>query len=53
MSVRATCRQLGIHPRDYLLAVLPKLGATRTSEVHRLTPLAWLRARPGTYGRAG
>lgn len=44
-SVLATCRRLGIHPREYLLAVLPKLGRTRTSEVHRLTPLAWLRAR--------
>ena len=45
MSVLATCRRLGIHPRDYLSAVLPKLGRTLTSEVHRLTPLAWLRAR--------
>ena len=28
LSVLATCRRLGIHPRDYLLAVLPKLGRT-------------------------
>ena len=45
MSVLATCRRLGIHPRNYLLAVLPKLGRTLTSEVHRLTPLAWFRSR--------
>ena len=45
LSVLATCRRLGSHPRDYLSAVLPKLGRTLTSEVHRLTPLAWLRAR--------
>jgi transposase len=45
MSVLATCRRLGIHPREYLLDVLPKLGRTLTSEVHHLTPLAWLRAR--------
>ena len=45
MSVLATCRRLGIHPRDYLMDVLPKLGRTLTSEVHHLTPLAWLRAR--------
>ena len=45
MSVLATCRRLGIHPRDYLSAVLPKLGRTLTSEVHRLTPLAWFRSR--------
>ena len=30
MSVLGTCRRLGMHPRDYLLAVLPKLGRTRT-----------------------
>jgi len=46
MSVLATCRRLGIHPRDYLLAVLPKLGRTSTNEVHHLTPLARHRARP-------
>ena len=45
MSVLATCRRLGIHPRDYLMDVLPKLGRTLTSEVHHLTPRAWLRAR--------
>lgn len=45
LSVLATRGRLGIQPRDYLLAVLPRLGRTRTSEVHRLTPAAWHRAR--------
>ena len=45
LSVLATCRRLGIHPRDYLLAVLPKLGRTNTGDVKHLTPLAWHRAR--------
>ncbi len=45
LSVLATCRRLGIHPRDYLLAGLPKLGRTSTGDVHHLTPLAWPRAR--------
>ena len=45
MSVLATCRRLGIHPRDYLMAVLPKLGHTSTGDVKHLTPLAWHRAR--------
>ena len=45
ISVLATCRRRGIQPRDYLLAVLPKRGRPRPREVHRLTPLAWLRPR--------
>lgn len=45
LSVLATCRRLGIHPRDYLLDVLPKLGRTSTGDVKHLTPLAWHRAR--------
>ena len=48
MSVLATCRRLGIHARDYLLAVLPKLGRTSTGDVKHLTPLAWHRARQAT-----
>ena len=45
LSVLATCRRLGVHPREYLLAVLPKLGRTSTGDVQHLTPLAWHRAR--------
>lgn len=45
MSVLATCRRLGIHPREYLLAVLPRLGRTSTGDVKHMTPLAWHRAR--------
>ena len=37
MSVLATCRRLGIHPRDYLMAVLPKLGRSSTGDVKHLT----------------
>ena len=52
MSVLATCRRLGIHPRDYLLAVLPKLGRTSTGDVKHLTPLAWHRARQAAVAPA-
>jgi transposase len=45
LSVLATCQRLGIPAREYLLAVLPKLGTTRTAEVKHLTPQAWQRAR--------
>ena len=45
LSLLATCQRLGISAREYLLAVLPKLGATSTAEVKRLTPQAWLRSR--------
>jgi transposase len=45
LSVLATCERLGIGAREYLLAVLPKLGGTSTAEVQHLTPQAWLRAR--------
>jgi hypothetical protein len=47
MSVLATCRRLGIHPREYLLDALPRLGTMPTSEVKNWTPLAWNRARAG------
>ena len=46
LSVLATCQRLGISAREYLLAVLPKLGATSTAAVKHLTPQAWLRSRP-------
>lgn len=45
LSMLATCQRLGIPARDYLLAVLPKLGATSTADVKHLTPQAWLRSR--------
>jgi len=45
LSVLATCQRLGIPVREYLLAVLPKLGGTRTTAVKHLTPQAWQRAR--------
>jgi hypothetical protein len=45
LSVLATCERLGIAARDYLLAVLPRLGATSTAEVQHLTPHAWHQAR--------
>ena len=45
LSVLATCGRLGIEVREYLLEVLPRLGATTTGEVARLTPQAWQRAR--------
>jgi transposase len=52
LSVLATCERLGIGARDYLLAVLPKLGGTSTAEVQHLTPQAWHRARPQTVPTA-
>lgn len=45
LSVLATCERLGLKAREYLLAVLPKLGGTSTAEVKHLTPQAWHRAR--------
>ena len=45
LSVLATCQRLGLPAREYLLAVLPKLGGTSTAEVKHLTPQAWQRAR--------
>ena len=45
LSVLATCERLGIEAREYLLAVLPKLGGTSTAAVKHLTPQAWHRAR--------
>jgi transposase len=45
LSVLATCQRLGIPAREYLLAVLPKLGGTSTADVKHLTPQAWQRAR--------
>jgi transposase len=45
LSVLATCQRLGLPVREYLLAVLPKLGATSTADVKHLTPQAWQRAR--------
>lgn len=45
LSVLATCRRLGIPPRDYLLDVLPRLGRTSITSVPRLTPHAWLQSR--------
>lgn len=45
MSVLATCRRLDIHPREYLLDVLPRLGTMPISEVKNWTPLAWSRSR--------
>jgi hypothetical protein len=45
LSVLATCQRLGIQAREYLLAMLPKLGATSTADVKHLTPQAWLRSR--------
>ena len=46
LSVLATCQRLGMSAREYLLAVLPKLGATSITEVKHLTPQAWHRSRP-------
>ena len=45
LSVLATCQRFGIPAREYLLAVLPKLGETSTADVKHLTPQAWQRAR--------
>jgi transposase len=46
LSVLATCQRLGLPVREYLLAVLPKLGTTSTADVRHLTPQAWQRSRP-------
>lgn len=45
LSVLATCERLDIEAREYLMAVLPKLGGTSTAEVKLLTPQAWNQAR--------
>ena len=45
MSILATCQRLGIQAREYLLDVLPKLGATSTADVKHLSPQAWLKSR--------
>jgi len=45
LSVLATCQRMGLSAREYLLAVLPKLGGTNTAAVKHLTPQAWQRSR--------
>ena len=41
ISVIESCRRLKISARDYLLAVLPGLAATRVQRLVSLTPTAW------------
>jgi hypothetical protein len=45
LSVIETCKRLEIPVREYLLAVLPGLGARKMSEVPSLTPAAWSHSR--------
>ena len=45
ISIVETCRRLGIHLRDYLKDVLPKLGQWPASRVSELTPAAWNAAK--------
>ena len=44
-SIVETCRRLDINLREYLLNVLPKLGAWPISRVAELTPTAWKTAQ--------
>ncbi len=46
MSVLETCKRLGIHPRDYLLDVLPGLPDWPIKKVAQLTPAAWKASHP-------
>ena len=41
LSIRETCRRLGINTRDYLLDVLPGLSERPQSDLSKLTPMAW------------
>ncbi len=45
LSVVETCQRLDIPVRDYLMTVLPGLGARKLSQVASLTPEARLRGR--------
>jgi len=45
VSMAETCRRLGINLREYLLEVLPKLGAWPINRVAELTPTAWKAAQ--------
>jgi transposase len=44
-SIAETCRRLDINLREYLNAVLPKLGDWPANRVGELTPTAWKAAR--------
>jgi transposase len=44
-SIAETCRRLDINLRDYLNAVLPKLGDWPANRAGELTPTAWKAAR--------
>lgn len=45
MSVLETCKRLDLHPREYLIDVLPKLPDWPIKRVAELTPLAWKTSR--------
>jgi transposase len=45
LSVVETCKRLGLPVRNYLMDVLPGLGAKKLSQVAGLTPEAWMRSR--------
>jgi hypothetical protein len=47
VSVIETCHRLAINPREYLLAVLPKIADWPARLIGELTPAAWLRQQPG------
>jgi transposase len=47
MSVMETCRRLGIHEREYLNAVLPKIPNWPVNRIAELTPMAWQAVRAG------
>lgn len=44
-SIVETCRRLDINLREYLLDILPSLGAWPINRVGELTPTAWKVAR--------
>ena len=45
LSIVESCRRLGVHLKDYLLAVLPGLDHRKLSEIPQLTPSRWAAAR--------
>ena len=44
-SIVETCRRLDINLREYLNAILPKLGEWPSTRVGELTPAAWQAAQ--------
>jgi hypothetical protein len=45
LSVFETCRRLGIHTREYLLDVLPRIPGWPANKIDQLTPSAWKAAQ--------